>query len=158
MGFPRGSVVKNPPASAGDAGSVSRLGRSPGGGDGNPCQYSCLENPMDRGAWRAAVQRVGRDLATKQQLFCNVFFYPLATHSSILAWKIPWTEEPGRPQSIGSQRVGHNWVTSLHFLPSGCASQETVHITSGFPVTFLQVQEAKTTSCVTFFPTISSGH
>ena len=66
------------------------------------------ENPMDRGAWRAAVQRVGRDLATKQQLFCNVFFYPLATHSSILAWKIPWTEEPGRPQSIGSQRVGHN--------------------------------------------------
>ena len=39
----------------------------------------------------------------------------MATHSSILAWRIPWTEEPGRLQSMGSQRVGHNWATSLHF-------------------------------------------
>ena len=39
----------------------------------------------------------------------------MATHSSILAWKIPWTEEPDRLQSMGSQRVGHNWATSLHF-------------------------------------------
>ena len=39
----------------------------------------------------------------------------LATHSSTLAWKIPWNEEPGRLQSMGSQRVGHNWATSLHF-------------------------------------------
>ena len=54
MGFPGGSVVKNPSANAGDtrdAGSVSGSGRSPGGGYGNPLQYSCLENPMDRGAW-----------------------------------------------------------------------------------------------------------
>ena len=58
MGFPGGSVVKNPPASAGDAILVSGLGRSLGGGHGNPLQYSCLENLMDRGAWWAIVHRV----------------------------------------------------------------------------------------------------
>ena len=54
-------MVKNPPANAGDkrdAGSVPRLGRSPGGGHGNPLQYSCLGNPMDRGAWWATVHGV----------------------------------------------------------------------------------------------------
>ena len=56
-------VVKNPPASAGDAGdsgSVPGLGRSPGGGHSNLLQYSCLENPMDRGAWTAVVHRVAK--------------------------------------------------------------------------------------------------
>ena len=54
-------VVKNLPANAGDlrdVGSSPGLGRSPGGGHGNPLQYSCLENPMDRGAWQALVHRV----------------------------------------------------------------------------------------------------
>ena len=54
-------VVKNPPADAGDigdAGSTPGSERSPGGGHGNPLQYSCLENPLDRGAWRATVHRV----------------------------------------------------------------------------------------------------
>ena len=51
QGFPGGSVVKNPPAFAGDTGSIPGSGRSPGGMNGNPLQYSCLENPMDRGAW-----------------------------------------------------------------------------------------------------------
>ena len=54
-------VVKNPPVNAGDVrdvGSMPELGRSPGGGHGNPLQYSCLENSMDRGAWQAAVDRV----------------------------------------------------------------------------------------------------
>ena len=54
-------VVKNPPANAGDireAGSIPESGRSPGEGHGNPLQCSCLENPMDRGAWRATVHRV----------------------------------------------------------------------------------------------------
>ena len=57
-GFPGGVVVENLPASAGDAGDaglIPGLGRSPGEGNGNPLQYSCLENSMDRGAWRAAV-------------------------------------------------------------------------------------------------------
>jgi len=54
-------VVKNLPATAGDIrdlGLISRLGRSPGGGHGNPLQYSCLENPMDRGIWWVTVHRV----------------------------------------------------------------------------------------------------
>ena len=51
-GFPGGSVVKNPPASAEDMGPISGLGRSLGGGRGYPLQYSWLENPVDRGAWR----------------------------------------------------------------------------------------------------------
>ena len=57
-GFPGGSLVKNPPANAGDpgdTGSIPGSGRSPGGGNGHPLQYSCLENSMDRGAWRATV-------------------------------------------------------------------------------------------------------
>ena len=63
-GFPAGSVVKNLPASAGDS-SFPGSGRSPGEGNGNSLQYSCLENPMDRGALRATVLGVGKDLATK---------------------------------------------------------------------------------------------
>ena len=51
-------VVKNPPVNAGDAGSIPGLGRSPGGGRGNPFQYSCLENPMDKEAWWATVHSV----------------------------------------------------------------------------------------------------
>jgi len=57
-GFPGVSAVKNPPANAGDLSSISRSGKSPGEGNGNPLQYSCLENSMDRGAWRAAVHGV----------------------------------------------------------------------------------------------------
>ena len=57
MGFPGGSVVKNS-ANPGDVGSIPGLGRSPGEGDGNPLQYSCLGNPMNRGAWRATVHGV----------------------------------------------------------------------------------------------------
>ena len=49
--FPGGSVVKNPPANAGEVGSIPGSGKSSGGRNGNPLQYSCLENPMDRGAW-----------------------------------------------------------------------------------------------------------
>ena len=64
MGFPSGLAVKNLPANAGDAGSIPGLGRSPGEGNGNPLQYSCLENPMDRGAWQAAVHGVAKELDT----------------------------------------------------------------------------------------------
>ena len=69
-GFPCGTIVKNLPANAGDArdmGSIPESGRSPGVGNGNPLQYSCLENFMDRGAWWATVrlQRVRHDWATE---------------------------------------------------------------------------------------------
>ena len=60
QGFPSGSVVKNLPANAGDKYSVPGLGRFPGEGNRNPLQYSCLENPMDRGAWWAPVHRSPR--------------------------------------------------------------------------------------------------
>ena len=62
-GFPVALVVKNPPADAGDVravGSIPGLERSSGGGHGNPLQYSCLENPMDRGTWWATVLRVAK--------------------------------------------------------------------------------------------------
>ena len=63
LGFPDGSVVKNPPANAGDigdAGSLLGSGRSPGEGNGNPLQYFCLENPMKRGVWWATVHGVAK--------------------------------------------------------------------------------------------------
>ena len=66
MGFPRVTLVENPPANAGDTGDVGLItgsGRSPGGGNGNPFQYSCLGNPMDRGAWWATVHRVAKSQA-----------------------------------------------------------------------------------------------
>ena len=71
MSFPGGSVVKNLPAKAGDMGSILRSGRSPGEGNGNLLQYSCLGNPMGRGVWQAiqsmGLPRVRLDLVTKQQ-------------------------------------------------------------------------------------------
>ena len=57
-GFPEGTAVKNPPANAGDTGSIPELGRSPWIRNGNPLQYSYLENSMDRGAWQATVHEV----------------------------------------------------------------------------------------------------
>ena len=60
MGFPGELVVKNLPANAGDVGSIPWLGRPFGGGHGNPLQYSCLENPMDRGAWWVTVHGVAK--------------------------------------------------------------------------------------------------
>ena len=64
-------VVKNPPANAGDtrdAGSIPGLGRSPVGGDGNPLQYSCLENPMNRRAWPVTVHRVAKSWTQLKRL------------------------------------------------------------------------------------------
>ena len=67
LGFPGGTVVKNLPANAGDArdaGSIPGSGRSPGGGNGNPLQYSCLGNPIDRGAWQATLYKVAQESDT----------------------------------------------------------------------------------------------
>ena len=81
-------------------------------GKGTPLQYSCLENPMDGGAWWAAVHGVARS-RTRLSDFTFIFHFhalekEMATHSSVLAWRIPGTEEPGRKPSMGSQRVGHD--------------------------------------------------
>ena len=76
LGFLGGSEVKNLPANSGDTDLIPGLGRYPGGGNGNPLQYSCLENSMDRGAWWATVhgsQRVGGDLADRPIEFKESF-------------------------------------------------------------------------------------
>ena len=69
--FSGGSVVKNPPANAGDIGSVPRSRRSPGEGNGNLVRYSCLENPMDREVWWATVHRVTKKSDITEQLNNN---------------------------------------------------------------------------------------
>ena len=113
LGLPGGSVVKNLPANVGDTGSISGLGRSPGKGNGNPLQYSCLVNPMDRGAWQAysplGCKRVGQDWATKQQrgiiayfsrrdhglwlccLFQKISFVVVQLLSRVQLFATPWT-------------------------------------------------------------------
>ena len=88
------------------------LGYSSGEGNGTPLQYSCLENPMDGGAWQAAVHGVAKSEWLHFHFPLSCIGEEVATHSSILAWRIPWTEEPGRLQSMESQRVGHDWATN----------------------------------------------
>ena len=83
-----------------------------GEGNGIPLQYSFLENPMDGGAWWAAVHGVAKSRTRLSNFTFTFHFHALekdmATHSSTLTWKIPWREEPGGLQSMGSLRVGHN--------------------------------------------------
>ena len=73
-GFPGGSEDKVSACNAGDLGLIPGLGRSPGEGNGNPLQYSCLENPMDRGAWRATVHGVAKS-RTQLSNFTFTFFH-----------------------------------------------------------------------------------
>ena len=81
--------------------------------NGNPLQSSCLENPMDGGAWKAAVHGVVKSWTWLSNFTFTVHFHALekemATHSSVLAWRIPGTAEPGGLPSMGSHRVGHDW-------------------------------------------------
>ena len=71
QGVPGGLVVKNPPAKAADAGSIPGSGRSPGEGNGNPLQSSCLENSMDRGVWGSTVYGVAKESDTTERLKNN---------------------------------------------------------------------------------------
>ena len=80
---------------------------------GTPLQYSGLENPMDGGAWKAAVHGVAEGRIRLSDFTFTFYFHALeketATHSSVLAWRIPGTGEPGGLQSMRSHRVGHDW-------------------------------------------------
>ena len=82
-------------------------------GNGTPLQFSCLENPMDRGAWKAAVHGVAQSQTRLSDFTFTFHFHALekemATHSSVLAWRIPGTGKPGGLLSVGSHRVGHDW-------------------------------------------------
>ena len=84
-----------------------------GEGNGTPLQYSRLENPMEGGAWWAAVHGVARSQTRLSDFTFTFHFHVLekemATHSSVLAWRIPGTGEPGELLSLGSHRVGHDW-------------------------------------------------
>ena len=97
-------MVKNPPTNAGDPGLIPGSGRFPGGGHGNPLQYS----------WASLVAQMLNNLPAMLETWVRSLGWEdpleegMATHSSILAWRIPWTEEPGRPQSMELQSVGHN--------------------------------------------------
>ena len=86
---------------------------SPGRGHGTLLQHSCLENPMDGGAWWAAVHGVAESQTRPSDFTFTFHFHALekemATHSSVLAWRIPGTGEPGGLSSMGSHRVGHDW-------------------------------------------------
>ena len=84
-----------------------------GEGNGTPLQYSCLENPMDGRAWWAAAHGVAKSQTWLSNFTFTFYFHALekemGTHSSVLAWRIPGTVEPGGLPSLGSHRVGHNW-------------------------------------------------
>ena len=106
-GFPGGLAGKESTGRAGDHSSIPGLGRSPGEGVGYPFQYS----------WASLVaQTIKNPPECRRPWFWSLGWEdPLekgtATHSSIPAWRIPWTEEPGRLKSMGLERVGHNWLT-----------------------------------------------
>ena len=99
-----------------------------GEGNGTPLQYSCLENPMDGGAWKAAVHEVAEGQTRLSNFTFTFRFHALekemATHSRILALRIPGTGEPGGLPPMGSHRVGHDlaaaaagirWVETVYF-------------------------------------------
>ena len=86
--------------------------QSIGEGNGTPLQYSRLENPMDGGAWGAAVHGVAKSRTRLSDFtftfHCHALEKEMATHSSVLAWRIPGKGEPGGLPSMGSHRVGHD--------------------------------------------------
>ena len=104
LGFPGSSAGKESVYNAGDPGFIPRLGRSPGEGISYPLQYS----------WAFLVAQMVKNLPAMWETWILPLDWEdpleegMATHSGVLAWRIPWTEEPGRLQSTGSQRVGHD--------------------------------------------------
>ena len=91
---------------------ITKAAFSFGEGNGTPLQYSCLENPMEGGAWKAAGHGVTKSRTRLSDFTFTFHFHALekemATHSSVLAWRIPGTGQPGGLPSLGSHRVGHD--------------------------------------------------
>ena len=106
-GFPGGSVVESPPANAGDSGSIPGLGRCPGGGHGNRLRYSCLENPVDRGAWWATVHGVTKSRTRlNESIVTGTVTWKKGKFSVSLAWKtftLSWSTSP-LPLVIASEK------------------------------------------------------
>ena len=118
LGFLGGLDGKESACNVGDLGLISESGKSPGEGNGYPLQYSCLKNSMYRGSWWA---QLVKNLPAMRETWFDPWVGKIPwrrewlTHSSILAWRIPWTEEPVRLQSMGSQRVRNDWATFTAF-------------------------------------------
>ena len=119
-----------------------------GEGNGTPLRYSCLENPTDGGAWQAAVHGVVKSWTRLSDFSFTFHFHALqkemATHSSVLAWRIPGMGEPGGLPSMGSHRVGQDW--------SDLAAAAT--ITHGFTC----IRMVRVTFFFSCFPFFSSHH
>ena len=100
-----------------------------GEGNGNPVRYSCLENSMDWGAWWTAVHGVARSRTRLSDFTLFFHFHALekemATHSSVLAWRIPGTGEPGGLSSMGSHRVEHDW-SDLAAAVAACSTRKNL--------------------------------
>ena len=124
MGFTGGSVIKNPPANAGDVGLSPDSGRSPRAGNDNPLQCFCLENAMDRGAWWATVHRITKSrtqLSNQQQLYLGLI---LSWYSeNVHRWKGEEKKKEGREEGKNGRRViflsRTEWTCCHSHVPSG---------------------------------------
>ena len=133
-GFQRDVVVKNPPANAGDAGLIPVLGRSPGGGNGNPLQFSCLGNPLDREAWWATVHGVAKSWTWQRLNSSSGMMRHADTEVSVmkegvLKSPIPRSRKHGMPgrATWGIIRISHGWGSdqdSLLWLSQGVKTKE----------------------------------
>ena len=124
-GFPGGSEVKASACNAGDLGSIPELGRSPGEGNGNPLQYSCLENPTDGGAWWATLHGVAK---SGTWLSHFTFFSFLLSYASVKCSRL--------------QRLLQHWLTWVrNLLHAHVMSHEPVRACWGFPQ-FLWLRES----------------
>ena len=132
-----------------------------GESNGTPLQYSCLENPMDGGAWWAAVHGVAECWTWLSDFTFTFHFHALeeemATHSSVLAWRIPGMGEPGGLSSLGSHRVGHDWSDLAAAAAALCCTPEMSTILSISIINqlysneiFLNVVSSLTSNCPHF--------
>ena len=108
-------------------------------GNGTPLQYSCLENPMDGGAWWAAVHGVSKSRTRLSDFTFSFHFHALeketAAHSSVLAWRIPGTGEPGGLPTMGSHRVDLAAAAVIIYVRTACLAVEASRA-RGTPCTF----------------------
>ena len=121
-------MVKNPSAKAvntGDEGLIAESGRSPGGGNGNPLQYSCPENPMDRGAWGLRVYRVAKESNMTEQLSAHALIVKIRNINNPFLYQRTYTHPHtcNRGVSQIQESQSKSWVR--HFLQSSCCRQGT---------------------------------
>ena len=158
-------MVMNPPASAGDARDVSSipgLGRSPGGGHGNPLQYSCLENPMDRGAWQATVHGVEKSRTQLKRLSTHV-----TPSTSCVSGRNPFTFVSSSlerfwfffkylPLSISVKMIFVNYseqsLVCIRYYGSVCSTKNAVSLGWAFLATGSDSPAPHPLSCLFLFP------